>query len=352
MKISNGYKKTFQKSLIDWFNSNKRDLPWREDQDPYKVWVSEIMLQQTQVDTVIPYFEHFIDKFPNPTALAEADQQEVLKAWEGLGYYSRARNLQSAVQEVKEKYNGEVPRDRDQLSDLKGIGPYTLGAIMSIAYDLPEPAVDGNVMRVMSRVFQIDEDITKAKTKRLFESTIRELISKEDPSSFNQGLMELGALICRPTSPKCEICPIQAHCQAFKAKRQTDYPVKTKKKKAKPLSYYVLVLENELGELLIEKRPKTGLLAGMWQFPMVEKKGIDPHLITPFVEETFQTTCVETKQLKSIKHIFSHVIWSIDVFYFKVGSVEVNDPARRLVPLEEFAEYPFPVPHQKVIEQL
>src|SRR5690625_3155666 len=211
------------------------------------------MLQQTQVDTVIPYFENFIDQFPTPTALAEADEQDVLKAWEGLGYYSRARNLHSAVQEVKEKYDGKVPTDRKELSELKGIGPYTLGAIMSIAYDKPEPAVDGNVMRVLSRVFQIDEDIAKAKTKRTFENITRNIISEEDPSSFNQGLMELGALICRPRNPKCEICPIQSQCQAFKTNTQTDYPVKSKKKKQKNISYYVLVFENESAEFLLKK---------------------------------------------------------------------------------------------------
>ena len=345
-------KKTLQKDLIEWFTDNKRELPWRSDQDPYKVWVSEIMLQQTQVDTVIPYFENFIDQFPTPTALAEADEQDVLKAWEGLGYYSRARNLHSAVQEVKEKYDGKVPTDRKELSELKGIGPYTLGAIMSIAYDKPEPAVDGNVMRVLSRVFQIDEDIAKAKTKRTFENITRNIISEEDPSSFNQGLMELGALICRPRNPKCEICPIQSHCQAFKTNTQSDYPVKSKKKKQKHISYYVLVFENESGEFFIEKRPEKGLLASLWQFPMVEQKGIDKHLLTAYVEETYQTSCHQVTELDPIRHIFSHVIWSLDVFHFKVDTINQSEPNKQFVKFEKLEDYPFPVPHQKVIDQI
>lgn len=345
-------KQAFQSELITWFLKNQRQLPWREDQDPYKVWVSEIMLQQTQVDTVIPYFKNFIEKFPTPVALADANEQEVLKAWEGLGYYSRARNLQFAVREVKEKYGGKVPKDLKQLGDLKGIGPYTLGAIMSIAYDRPEPAVDGNVMRVMSRVFRIDQDIAKAKTRKVFENVVRDVISIDDPSSFNQGIMELGALICRPTSPKCDICPIKAHCQAYQSNTQTDYPVKSKKKKQTPLTYYVLVLENQAGEFLIEKRPAEGLLAGLWQFLMVEQKEVDRKLLTPFVEQTFQTSVSEVNQLKSIKHIFSHLIWSIDVFHFKVKDFKLDDPKYQFITLDQVEDYPFPVPHQKVIDQL
>lgn len=352
MKTSSFNKKAFQTALIEWFKLNQRQLPWREDQDPYKVWVSEIMLQQTQVDTVIPYFENFIEQFPDPNTLADADQQEVLKAWEGLGYYSRVRNLHTAVQEVKEKYHGEVPRDREQLSKLKGVGPYTLGAIMSIAYDEPEPAVDGNVMRVISRVFEIDADIAKAKSRKIFESLVRDIISEEDPSSFNQGLMELGALICRPKNPQCELCPIQSFCRAYQQNSQSNYPVKSKAKKQIPFYYYVFVLENKSGEILIEQRPESGLLAGFWQFPMVEQKELDQSLILPFVEEIFQIDVQEINQLKSIKHIFSHLTWSLDVYHLKVDTIHMKSDNQRLVKLDQLAKYPFPVPHQKVINQL
>ena len=203
----------FQNDLITWFEREQRDLPWRKDQDPYKVWVSEIMLQQTKVDTVIPYFNSFIKQFPNIQSLAEAEEDRVLKAWEGLGYYSRARNLQSAVREVHESYGGIVPNTPKEISTLKGVGPYTTGAILSIAYGVPEPAVDGNVMRVLSRILLIKEDIAKPKTRKVFEEVIRDLISKENPSFFNQGLMELGAMVCTPTSPSCLLCPVREHCR-------------------------------------------------------------------------------------------------------------------------------------------
>ena len=192
---------TFQNDLISWFKREQRDLPWRKDQDPYKVWVSEIMLQQTRVDTVIPYFNRFIEWFPTIDDLADANEDKVLKAWEGLGYYSRVRNLQSAVKEVREKYNGEVPNTPKEISELKGVGPYTAGAILSIAYGIPEPAVDGNVMRVLSRILSIWDDIAKPSSRKIFEQAVRDLISHDDPSAFNQALMELGALICTPTSP-------------------------------------------------------------------------------------------------------------------------------------------------------
>ena len=208
-------KETFRQDLIGWFEQEQRTLPWRQDQDPYKVWVSEIMLQQTRVDTVIPYFNRFIEQFPTIEALAEAEEDKVLKAWEGLGYYSRARNLQAAVREVHEHYGGRVPDNPKEISSLKGVGPYTAGAILSIAYGIPEPAVDGNVMRVLSRILSIWEDIAKPATRKIFEEAVRELISHENPSFFNQALMELGALICTPTSPSCLLCRVREHCLAF-----------------------------------------------------------------------------------------------------------------------------------------
>lgn len=173
---------SFREQLIHWFKQEQRILPWRENQDPYRVWVSEIMLQQTKVDTVIPYFNHFVTKFPTPKALAEAEEQEVLKAWEGLGYYSRARNLQNAVREVVENYGGVVPDDPDELGSLKGVGPYTKGAILSIAYDIPEPAVDGNVMRVLSRVLHVEDDIAKQSTRKLLKASSVELFRRRIPA--------------------------------------------------------------------------------------------------------------------------------------------------------------------------
>ncbi len=207
-------------------------MPWRENRDPYRVWVSEVMLQQTRVDTVIPYFINFMREFPDLESLADADEEKLLKAWEGLGYYSRVRNLQTAVREVVAEYGGKVPETRKEISSLKGVGSYTAGAVLSIAYGMPEPAVDGNVMRVLSRVLLIEEDIAKQKTKRLFEDILYDLISTADPSAFNQGLMELGALVCTPRSPGCLLCPVRLHCRAYEAGVQDALPLKSKKEKA------------------------------------------------------------------------------------------------------------------------
>lgn len=340
--------KAFQDNLINWYQEQKRTLPWRMDQDPYKVWVSEIMLQQTQVDTVIPYFERFIELFPTPEALAKADEQLVLKAWEGLGYYSRARNLQTAVKEVSEKYDGKVPDQPDELGKLKGVGPYTLGAILSIAYNQPEPAVDGNVMRVMARVLQIEEDIAKQRTRRLFETVIREIIARDDPSSFNQGLMELGALICKPKTPNCMICPVQSHCKAYSKGTQKELPIKTKAKKQKRLAYFTIVFEDDAENIWIEQRPSEGMLANLWQFPMVLKDEIDE--LEKWIEEHYQFSIEYLKKLEPITHTFSHVIWDLDVYHCKIK--DKGHKANQFVPLSTIVNYPFPVSHQKIIDQI
>ena len=215
-------------ALLSWYHREKRDLPWRKTSNPYYIWVSEVMLQQTRVDTVIPYYERFIEKFPTMEDTRGSEESDLLKMWEGLGYYSAARNLQAGVEEVVEDYGGEVPATRKEISTLKGVGPYTAGAVLSIAFGIPEHAVDGNVMRVISRLLLIEEDIAIPRTKKIFEDVVMDLIDKEDPSSFNQGLMELGATICTPR-PKCLLCPVREFCTAFHEGRQEELPVKTKK---------------------------------------------------------------------------------------------------------------------------
>ncbi|MGM8216295.1 A/G-specific adenine glycosylase [Bacillaceae bacterium W0354] len=332
---------TFQDDLLSWYHHIKRDLPWRENQDPYRIWVSEIMLQQTQVDTVIPYFEQFMEQYPTVYHLAEADEQEVLKAWEGLGYYSRARNLHQAVKEVVTNYGGQVPRDKDKLKKLKGVGPYTLGAILSIAFDQPEPAVDGNVMRVLSRVLHIEEDIAKAKTRKLFEDAVRALISEEDPSSFNQGLMELGALICHPKKPKCYECPVREHCLAFEQGIQEELPVKTKAKKQKKLAYYGLILKNEADQFFIQKRPDEGLLAGLWEFPLVPQDEFSQADLMNLLYLDYGINANIVRQGDRVRHVFSHVIWEVDVVYCKVTHVDQLSKGK-FVTLDEMNQYPMP----------
>ncbi len=342
----------FNHDLLRWFYENKRDLPWRKTQNPYYIWISEIMLQQTQVDTVIPYYERFIKTFPTMEDLAYADEETVLKNWEGLGYYSRARNLQQGVREVVEEYDAKIPETRKEILSLKGVGPYTSGAILSIAYNVPEPAVDGNVMRVLSRVFMIDDDITKVKTKKHFEDIVYRLIPHTDPSGFNQSLMELGALVCKPRQPECLTCPLQKHCLAYDEGVQHEFPVKKKKTKPKPMSYIVLIIYNSKKQILIEKRPENGLLANLWQFPMIQ------------IEDDSQITHGEqiiTKNIKGVTdientkkqffHQFSHLKWSLNLFRANLLVKETWERGK-WVDRGDLELYPFPVSHQKIIQTL
>lgn len=347
-------KNSFQEDLISWFNKEQRDLPWRKDKDPYKVWVSEIMLQQTRVDTVIPYFNRFIEQFPSIADLAEADEEKVLKAWEGLGYYSRVRNLQTAVREVHENYGGVVPNRKEEISALKGVGPYTAGAILSIAYGVPEPAVDGNVMRVISRILSIWEDIAKPATRKIFEEAIRELISHDNPSYFNQALMELGALICTPTSPSCLLCPVREHCNGFHEGVEKELPVKTKAKKQREVQLAAIVMEDKEGKTLIHKRPSNGLLANMWEFPNVEVSlpfAHDKSYIEYLMLEQLGIKVEIDAALGQIEHVFSHLKWNIQVFKGKLSFPVEETEHLKVVTPSTIEEYPFPVSHQKIIKQ-
>lgn len=350
-KVLHNYDKlAFKEHLITWYETNKRTLPWRETTNPYYIWISEIMLQQTKVDTVIDYYKNFIKKYPSIVDLAEAEEQEVLKMWEGLGYYSRARNLHAAAKEVVEQYNGVVPNDPDQLETLKGIGPYTRGAISSIAFGLPEPAVDGNVMRVLSRVLLMQDNISEAKTRKRMEGIIRELISKTNPSAFNQGLMELGALICTPRSPACMLCPVQTECRAFAEGIEEQLPIKLKKKKQRVEPYLVLLIKNDEGKVAIEQRPKEGLLANMWQFPMIEKSLVNDDLLKETMDVRYNLSFEKTEKLGELRHIFSHIIWELEVYAATTTMTRADE--MQFVSVDDLVEYPFSVSHLKIREGL
>lgn len=357
IKINNLEKidiESFQNDLIFWFQKEKRDLPWRKDKDPYKVWVSEIMLQQTRVDTVIPYFHRFLQWFPTLNDLADADEDKILKAWEGLGYYSRVRNLQSAVQEVREKYAGVVPNNAAEISALKGVGPYTAGAILSIAYGIPEPAVDGNVMRVLSRILSIWEDIAKPAARKVFENAVRQLISHKDPSSFNQALMELGAIVCTPTSPKCLLCPVREHCQGFHEGNENELPVKSKKNKPRVVQLAAIVLTDNNGKILIHKRPNRGLLANLWEFPNIEihlPMQNEKKQMAELFQQAFELVIEPEKRIGQIEHVFSHLIWNINVYAGRLSAKVQEKQDWKLVTIQEMEEYAFPVSHQKIIRQ-
>lgn len=342
----------FQKELIKWYNENKRDLPWRQNQDPYKIWVSEIMLQQTRVDTVIPYFNRFINKYPTIYDLANADSQEVLKQWEGLGYYSRARNLQHAVREVVATYDGKVPNTSTELGSLKGIGPYTRGAILSIAFNQPEPAVDGNVMRVLSRVLQIDDNTSEQRVRKEFEQYVREMISKEDPSSFNQGIMELGALVCTPKAPQCLFCPIQQYCRAYENGVVDQLPIRAKPKKQKNLQYIVLLIKNDKNEYVIEQRPHTGLLADLWQFPMIAVHDVKLEDIKAWTYKKYGIKIDLHEKKGELKHVFSHIIWELEIYAASVTQVKSGSKDWKFVHKRDLRAYPFPVSHLNMMNLL
>ncbi|WP_193556989.1 A/G-specific adenine glycosylase [Salicibibacter halophilus] len=341
----------FSGRILQWYEKNKRQLPWRENKDPYRIWVSEIMLQQTKVDTVKPYFENFMNKFPCPEALAEAEEDDVMKAWEGLGYYSRARNLQSAVKEVVHHYDGEIPKSPENFASLKGVGPYTKGAVMSIAYDLEEPAVDGNVMRVLARVLLIGDDIGKQRTRKQVEQEVRELMAGNSPADFNQALMELGALVCTPKNPDCAACPVNNTCRAYQRGMVQQLPVKAKKKKQQRRTMAVAVLENKEGEILVEQRPDKGLLAGMWQFPMIEATPELQHgAMSDYLKETHHVDVELGATEQRFDHVFSHLIWDIRVFRAK-AEVRTPSPSGKWLTKKEARQLAFSVSHQKIWEQ-
>lgn len=306
--------------LVEWYRENKRDLPWRDKNNAYYTWVSEIMLQQTRVEAVKPYFERFIKELPDIPSLSECPKEKLLKLWEGLGYYNRVRNMQEAALTVTEKYNGQLPRSYQELLALKGIGSYTAGAIASIAYRIPVPAVDGNVLRVYSRITGSREDITRAAVKKKTEEALLKIMPEEDPGDFNQALMELGAVICVPNGEaKCEKCPVKDYCRAFKEDIVDELPVRQPKKARTVEKRTVLVIQD--GEYTaVRKRGEEGLLAGLYELPNV-KGHIKARDALDIVKE-LKMDPLYIEELKPAKHIFSHIEWRMIGYRIRVAQAE------------------------------
>ena len=307
----------FQIELLKWFDLQKRSMPWRNTYRPYHIWLSEVMLQQTQVATVIPYFERFIEKYPSLEALANGNEAEVLKLWEGLGYYSRARRLIPCAQQVISEHGGQFPKDYKKLLSLPGIGPYTAGAILSIAYNIKQPAVDGNVKRVFSRLYNLSDPVNEPKAHGVFEMLVKEVLP-EDVRNFNQALMELGALICKPSSPLCHACPIERYCQAKELGTQQQLPV-YKKKAEKKLRHWCVVLIEHQGSLLVEFRSEETLLGQMWGLPALEvsKDGYKVKAIQSYLT-SYGVEASDLLYLGEVKHVFTHQVWKMGVFYEQV----------------------------------
>lgn len=313
--------------LLDWYEENKRELPWRSEPTPYRVWVSEIMLQQTRVEAVKPFFERFTKRLPDIKALANCEEDDLLKLWEGLGYYNRVRNMQKAAIQVMEEYGGELPADYEKLLKLKGIGSYTAGAIASIAYKIPVPAVDGNVLRILTRVAMDDTDIMKASFRKEVEQCLTEYMQgnafdSQLSGSYNQALMELGATVCVPNgAPDCEKCPWQALCQAKAANRMMEFPVKTKAKARRIEKRTVLVIRD--GErVAIQKRPSKGLLAGLYELPNIEGELSQDEVLEQVKSKGFAPLRIQN--LETAKHIFSHVEWHMSGYAILIEEPETE----------------------------
>ncbi|BAM23683.1 A/G-specific adenine glycosylase [Streptococcus intermedius] len=359
---------SFRQKLLTWYDENKRDLPWRRSNNPYHIWISEIMLQQTRVDTVIPYYERFLDWFPTVKDLAIAPEERLLKAWEGLGYYSRVRNMQEAAQQIVAEFEGEFPHTYEGIFSLKGIGPYTAGAIASIAFGLPEPAVDGNVMRVLSRLFEVNLDIGIPANRKVFQTMMEMLIDPERPGDFNQALMDLGSDIEAPVNPRPEDSPVKEFSAAFLHGTMEKYPIKAPKKKPVPVYLYGLIIQDAQGRFLLEKNETSGLLAGFWHFPLIEvgefpddeqlslfeiaenRVSFDLSPKESFEQDYDVVVDWQSVHFPQIQHVFSHRKWQIRLFYGRVVNV-AKDPQKGQVlwlHSDNFSDYPFAKPQQKM----
>jgi len=308
------------KLLLTWYDANRRILPWRELPTPYRVWVSEIMLQQTRVEAVKPYFERFMRALPDIPALAVAEEETLLKLWEGLGYYNRVRNLQRAAIQIMEDYGGQMPDSYEALLGLTGIGTYTAGAIASIAFGKAYPAVDGNVLRVLSRVRMDSRLITDAKVKDVIERELSAVMPENRPGDFNQAMMEIGACVCLPNgAPLCEKCPLKDICKAHLESVESEYPKKAGKK-ARSIEKKTILIVRDEGKVAVRKRPGKGLLAGMYEFPWLEGYVTPDEVIAYLATNGIQT--IRVYPLAEGKHIFTHKEWHMKGYLVRVDELE------------------------------
>lgn len=336
---------SFKENLIHWFDENQREMPWRQTTNPYYIWLSEVMLQQTQVKTVIDYYHRFVERFPTVEVLSQASEDEVLKYWEGLGYYSRARNFHTAIKEVHEKFKGLVPDNPEQFKALKGVGPYTQAAVMSIAFNAPLATVDGNVFRVWSRLNDDYRDIKLQSTRKAYEQELLPYV-KTEAGTFNQAMMELGALICTPKNPLCLFCPVQDNCEAFDKGTFEKLPVKSKNISKKVIEQSVFLIRNKQGKYVLQKRSEK-LLHGMWQFPMYESKDA----IRQISNKLNMTIQPVEAPIFELKHQFTHLTWKIKVYAIQ-GTVSIESLPDDMIwfDLSERDQYTFPVPMSKIYQ--
>ena len=343
----------FRNCLQEWYAVNHRKLPWRETREPYNIWVSEVMLQQTQVNTVIPYYDRFIGRFPDISLLASAPLQDVLKQWEGLGYYGRARNFHQSAVHVQNYLGGKIPSDWNVFRGLPGVGDYIASAVLSIACQQPFAVVDGNVKRVLARVFTLDAPSNSSRTHSVFKELAGSLLDRLTPGLFNQAMMELGALVCKPRQPACARCPIQPFCAASASGQVTDYP---RRQKAPPVPLYPVVagVVCREGRMLITRRKTDGLLGGLWEFPggkIHEGESPADACVREIMEETGITVEI-VSHLKQVRHAYTHFKIVMDVFICRYvsGAVQLNGPVDYCwITHDEIGRYAFPKANHKFI---
>jgi A/G-specific adenine glycosylase len=347
----------FHIRLIQWFEANRQPLPWRQNRTPYRVWISEIMLQQTQVLTVIPYFERFISRFPDVQTLAAASLDEVLKVWEGLGYYSRARNLHRAAKKIAIERNGEFPATAAEWMTLPGIGRYTAGAIASLVFGEAVPVLDGNVIRVLTRWHNLDDDITQTDTKLALWALAEQMLPPEQPGVWNEALMELGQRICLPKNPDCGNCPVARLCKARLAKRQYELPIRARRK---PLPHHEVaagIIFRDDNQILIAKRQAEALLGGLWEFPGGKREEGEslPECLAREVREELGIEVEVGYQLAMVRHAYTHfkiTLYAYTCRYISGDPQAIGCAEWRWTPLDQLDRYAFPRADHSIIEAL
>ena len=347
-------KKRWTARLLAWYRAAHRDLPWRRTGDIYAVWVSEVMLQQTRVETVIPYFERFLARFPTVASLAAAPLQDVLKLWEGLGYYGRARNFHRAAQRVVAEHGGRVPAEYAPFRALPGVGDYIAAAVLSIAAGRPLPVVDGNVLRVWARFRGIAEEVRAAGVVRRIREELQAAIPADAPGDFNQALMELGATVCTPVSPRCPACPMAAECAAFREGRTAELPVRSARPAVPHHRIAVGVIRRRDGRLLIQQRPPEGLLGGLWEFPggKVEPGETPAEAVRRECREEAGLDVTVEAELAEVRHAYSHFSVTLHVFACRASGRARGGRTRRWVRSAELDDYPFPAANKKFFGRL
>lgn len=348
--------KQIQARLGKWYRRSHRKLPWRETDDPYRIWISEVMLQQTQINTVLPYYRAFVHRFPDIERLAGAGLQEVLKAWEGLGYYARARNLHRSAGVILAAHAGKIPDTWGSIRKLPGVGDYIAAAVLSIAFGRPHAVVDGNVKRVLARLFKIDAPANKSASHKIFQKRAEELLDRRHPGLFNQALMELGALCCKPRNPLCDRCPIDAFCEALRDGVVSEYP-KRARTPAVPLHHIAVGVILRNGRMLITRRKSEGLLGGLWEFPG-GKVGKNERPEAACARELREEVGLDVRidaHITTVKHAYTHFKIVMDVFScsYVSGKVTLNGPVDyRWITYDEIDRYPFPKANHKFIPML